>query len=423
MPNVSAGAISAADSYISDRATARALDAQPSAPFIRSGTPVFIRVSFGLFLAGFSTFALLYCVQPLLPMFADHFHVTPATSSLALSLCLASLALSIMVLGALSQQLGRKGLMLTSMLLASAFNMAAAVAPGWHGLLIARAIEGLALGGLPAVAMAYLAEEVDPEDLPKAMGIYVGGTAVGAMLGRVGLGLMTEFVSWQEAMQVMGVLTTLAALGFAFLLPPSSHFEKSSDTSLSFHVSAWLAHLSNRSLQRLYMIGFCLTGVFSTVYNYLSFRLFEAPYNMGPFAVSLIFLLYLIGTLSSSVSGTLIGRFGQRNLLLVAFSLTLLGLGVTLFQPLVLICVGVALITSGFFLGHSVVSGAVGLAAEGNKGHASSLYLLFYYVGASFIGYLGGWFWHLSGWNGLAGLTACLALVALMVSSRVGRSA
>ncbi|WP_114008328.1 MFS transporter [Cohaesibacter intestini] len=412
MPNAAAATLPAAKSFVSSP--------EPQ-PFIRQGTRSFTKVACALFLAGFNTFALLYCVQPLLPMFAEHFHVTPATSSLALSLCLACLALSIMVLGAVSQQLGRKGVMLTSMLLASALNMAAAIAPGWHGLLIARAFEGLALGGLPAVAMAYLAEEIHPDDLPKAMGIYVGGTAFGAMLGRVGLGLMTEFVSWQEALQVMGVLTTLAALGFAFLLPPSTHFEKRNDASLTFHLSAWRAHLRNPSLMRLYLIGFCLTGVFSTVYNYLSFRLFEAPYHMGPFAVSLIFLLYLIGTLSSSVSGTLIARFGQRKLLMAAFSLTLMGLGVTLFQPLVLICVGVGLITTGFFVGHSVVSGAVGLAAEGNKGHASSLYLLFYYVGASFIGYLGGWFWHLSGWSGLAGLTACLALMALTVSSRVGR--
>ena len=86
---------------------------------VQSGTSTFRRISVAFFLAGFATFALLYCVQPLLPLFAEHFNVLPATSSLPLSLTLGCLAVSIMIMGALSQQLGRKGLMLTSMVSAA----------------------------------------------------------------------------------------------------------------------------------------------------------------------------------------------------------------------------------------------------------------------------------------------------------------
>jgi MFS family permease len=94
---------------------------------VSADTPVpFARISFALFLAGFSTFSLLYCVQPLLPEFARDFGLSPAQSSLALSLATGALALAIFTMGALSQALPRRGLMATSMVLAALLNLAAA---------------------------------------------------------------------------------------------------------------------------------------------------------------------------------------------------------------------------------------------------------------------------------------------------------
>ena len=52
-------------------------------PFIKRGTPQFIRVTLALFSAGLATFALLYCVQPILPVLSQDFGVSPATSSLS----------------------------------------------------------------------------------------------------------------------------------------------------------------------------------------------------------------------------------------------------------------------------------------------------------------------------------------------------
>jgi hypothetical protein len=69
------------------------------------------RISLALFMAGFATFSLIYCTQPLLPEFTAEFGVDPATSSLALSLTTGCLALSILCVGALSEMWGRRGLM------------------------------------------------------------------------------------------------------------------------------------------------------------------------------------------------------------------------------------------------------------------------------------------------------------------------
>ena len=134
-------------------------------------------------------------MQPLLPEFATDFGLKPASAPLALSLTTGMLALAILASGAFSQLLSGRKLMFTSMRLAAVCNLAAALSPSWHWLLLARALEGLVLGGVPAIAMAYLAEEIEPSQLGRAMGLYVGGTAFGAMIGRVGMSVVTEFTT------------------------------------------------------------------------------------------------------------------------------------------------------------------------------------------------------------------------------------
>ena len=59
--------------------------AAPKPALIKSGTPAFRRTNLAMFAAGFSTFALLYSVQPLLPLFAAEFELSATASSLAMS--------------------------------------------------------------------------------------------------------------------------------------------------------------------------------------------------------------------------------------------------------------------------------------------------------------------------------------------------
>lgn len=390
--------------------------------WIARGTAEYRRAGLALFLAGFASFSLIYCVQPLLPAFAYSFGLTPAESSLALSLTTGLLAFSIVLAGAFSQMLGRRGLIFGSMALAAALNLAAAFADSWQAFLIARALEGFVLGGVPAVAMAYLAEEIAPRDLGKAMGLYIGGTAFGAMIGRVGMGFTAEFGSWRLALGVLGVLCILSAVGFLLLLPPSRNFVPQRGLNPGFHVAAWGRHLRNPALIRVYALGFVLTSIFVTLFNYATFRLSGAPYHLSPSAVSLLFLAFGFGIVSSSVAGGLADRFGRRPLLVVGFLLMLAGVLLTLSSSLVAIAGGVALVATGFFIGHSVASSSVGPLAGLSKGHAASLYLLFYYIGSSIIGSAGGWFWQHGGWTSIVALTGGMALVGAVISA-AGRRA
>ena len=372
-----------------------------------------------LFLAGFATFSLLYCVQPLLPELAQTFAVSPAQSALALSVSTACLAASIVLAGALSEGLGRRKLMFISMALAALCNLVASFLPQWHALLAARALEGILLGGVPAVAMAYLSEEIDPMGLGFAMGLYVGGTALGGMLGRIGMSAMTEFWGWRHAMAALSVLDLLAAVGFVWLLPNSRNFIRKSGLGARYHLQAWGRHLRHKGLPLLFLIAFGLMGVFVSIYNYAGFLLSAEPYNMSQLQISHIFYAYLFGMVASPVAGGLADRLGRGPVLVAGALLMAAGVVLTLFQPLAVIVVGIVLLTAGFFVAHSVASGWVGRLATQTKGHASSLYLWGYYMGSSVLGAGAGWFWSRWGWNGVGSVSLLVLALVIALALRV----
>ncbi len=375
--------------------------------------PPFLAPVLALFLAGFATFSLLYCVQPLLPVLATQFAVTPAQSSLALSLTTISLAPAILIAAALSDSLGRRGLMFASMAAASAINLAVAFAPGWSTLLALRALEGAALGGVPAIAMAYLAEEIEPSRLGRAMGLYVGGTAFGGMCGRVGTGILTHLGGWRLAIGTVGAIGLITSLAFVILLPPSRNFTPRPGFDPRYHAAAWRSHATRPAMLLLYAISFLAMGAFVAVYNFASFRLMAPPYALNQIQLGLIFTIYLFGVAASPLAGTLADRFGRDKILSIAILVTASGIALTLLPGLPAMIAGLTLLTIGFFATHATASAWVGRLAATTKGHASSLYLLAYYLGSSTIGSTAGYFLRTHGWPGVVTFTTTALAIAL----------
>jgi MFS transporter, YNFM family, putative membrane transport protein len=380
-----------------------------------SGTPEFRRLNRALFAAGFSTFAILYCVQPLLPEFSREFEVSAAVSSLSLSVSTGLLAVAMLVAGSLSEVWGRKPVMVASLLASALLTILSAAAPNWTSLLLARMLIGITLSGLPAVAMAYVSEEVDPKSIGLAMGLFIGGNAVGGMAGRVISGVLTDLGSWRLAVGLIGTIGLASALAAWRSLPASAHFKPRRADPADL-LRSFAEHLRDPGLRGLFAEAFLLMGGFVTLYNYLGYRLTEPPYSLSQTAIGAIFASYLIGTLSSAWIGALAGRLGRRRVLWAMIAIMLVGVGLTLFQHLALILTGIVAVTFGFFGAHSVASSWVGNRALGAKAQASALYLFCYYAGSSAIGTLGGVFWTRWAWPGVAGLVTVLLLAALALA-------
>ena len=389
-----------------------------SASHLSRGSAGYRRATLALFCAGFATFAMLYCVQSLLPLLAAHFRVSAASSSLALSLTTLSLALCLLVSGALAESWGRKPVMAAALGLAAMLGIASALVEEWGSLLFLRALLGLALSGLPALAMAYVGEEFDPEALPAAMGLYIGGTALGGLLGRLLAGLLSDIGGWSWALGGIAGLGLLAMGLFLWLLPPSRHFT-AQPLSLRGLLRNFTLHLSNPRLRVLFALAFLLMGGFVALFNYVGFRLAGAPFNLSATVIGLLFTVYLLGIFSAGWAGRLVPRFGARQVLHGGIGLMLLGVALCATPWLSTAVVGLALFTLGFFAAHAVASGQVGAHAQGAKAQASALYLCAYYLGSSLVGYVGGYVWEHAGWLALLTVLAALFIAAAALVRRI----
>jgi YNFM family putative membrane transporter len=392
----------------------------PAPDRMRRGSPEFRRTAFAMLASGFATFALLYCVQPLMPVLAQAFSLNAAASSLVLSISTGLLAAGLVITGPISDAFGRKPIMVAALFGAALGTLGSAVMPTWNAVLVMRAIIGISLSGLVAVAMTYLSEEIHPEVLGWSMGLYIGGNAIGGMSGRLIVGVLVDFVSWRIALGILGGLGFVAALLFWRLAPPSRHFQPT-PLRLSSLREGFILHLRDAGLPWLFLEGFLLMGGFVTLFNYISYRLLAAPYHLSQTIVGSVSAVYLTGIYSSARVGALADKLGRRRVLWAITAVMLIGVLITIAEPLWLVLVGMLVFSFGFFGAHSVASSWIGRRARRARGQASSLYLLSYYLGGSIAGTVGGYFWHSAGWTGVALFIAALLSVAVLVGVKLIR--
>ena len=386
--------------------------------YITRGTRRFIHATLALFCAGLSTFAVLYCVQPILPVFSQSFHLTPAQSSLSLSVTTAMMALGLLITGPLSDAIGRKSVMSVSLLLAAFFTLICATMSSWEGVLAMRALTGLALSGVAAVAMTWLSEELHPGFLSFSMGLYISGNSIGGLVGRLSTGMLADHFSWNVSLFVVGLFALAAAALFFRLLPPSQHFRASSLRPRKLLVN-FMFQWRDMGLPMLFLVGFILMGSFVTLFNYVSYRFLSAPFSLSQTVVGLLSVVYLTGTYSSPRAGVMTARYGRGVVLMGSLIMMLTGLVATQFTSLLLVLPGLMLFAAGFFAAHSVASSWVGHRARRARGQASSLYLFFYYLGSSVAGTLGGVFWHGYGWAGVSAFIAAMLLGGLVLANKL----
>ncbi len=383
------------------------------------GSAAYRRAVWALVIAGFATFSTLYSVQPLMPVFSQVFALGAFGASLTLSATTSVLAVTLFVAGLLSGALPRKPVMAGSVLASACLSVASALAPSWPVLIMIRALDGVALGGVPALAIAYLSEEVCARDLGSATGLYIAGTAIGGMGGRVIAGVIADLADWRVALATLGVIGLMAAVGFLLLLPASHNFEPQSGLGMRGHLAPIGRHLRHPNLPFLFIWGLVSMGVFVSVYNYASYRLEAPPFDVGQSGVAAIYIVYILGVLAATGGGRIADWIGRWRVLAGGWVLMCLGVGIMSYPLLGTIIAGMALITIGFFAAHATASGWVGQLADTGRGHAAGLYLLAYYFGSSAVGSAVGLAWSAGCWFGVTLATSLLLVIGGVVIVRL----
>jgi MFS transporter, YNFM family, putative membrane transport protein len=310
------------------------------------------------------------------------------------------------------------------MRLAAASTAATAVAVPWlptfDALLAGRFLHGIALGGIPALAMALLHNTATPQRVATMAGSYVAATSLGGLGGRLLVVPIADHIGWRAALFIVGCLVAVLMVGLIGLIPRPSAGPADRPQNGQ---GGLLAHLRDPAMLSLFGIGALLIGGMVVVFNYLPFRLEQAPYRLAPTMVSLIFLAYLGGTAGSRAAGWLTDRVGAGPILAGAGLLMASGAALTLARPVLLILLGLVVLTTGLFIGHAVASSMVAARANHGRAQATAMYNISYYAGSSAFGWLGGLAWLHAQWFAVAALVIVLGLGASVLSLRPARRA
>ena len=385
---------------------------KPAETRLETGTLEFRRAVIAIAAAGFGYYLMLYVTQPLLPLFSSTFGVSPAASSLSLLSTTAGLAFALLIASPLSDRYGRRSLIVGSLLLSGIVTAVTALADDFGDIVTLRLVAGFTLAGVPAIAMAYLAEECHPRGLGMVTGMLVASNAFGSMSGRLAAGALGEHASWHWAMVAIGVTGVLLGLAAWRLLPPSRHFKPNS-VALAPMLRSYRALLNDKAMLLLFFLACALMGSFVTIYNYAGYRLLLPSFGLSNTAVGAIFTLYLLGVAASLTMGRLSDRIGRTAALFLGISIMLAGVLLTLSDRLAVIVCGIAAVTFGFFGSHTVTSSWVAARAKASRAQASGLYWFSYYAGSSAIAFVGGMAWSGLGWTAVGGLAAGLLMAAL----------
>lgn len=385
------------------------------------GSVRYKRIKWGIFLIGVSVFAQLYNYQPLLSEITHYFAVTPAESSYLVSASTFGMAIGLLLFAFIADRYPRKDIMLFSLITSTLLTLTSVFVTDFSLLININLIKGICISGVSAVTLAYLAEEIDAKSIGTAISFYLAGNTFGGMFGRIIAALVSGWFNWQVAVLTIGLLALGIAILFYFLFPESNFFQPQK-VKFDKKLRQMQRIFRNKKILAMYVVAICLMGTFVSIYNYLGFKLEAPPYNLPHYIIALIFLMYAFGIVGNLVAGRLSDRYAAKNILLLALSLLLLGLGLMYISNLFVILLGLTIFTVAFFSGHTIASRVVTQLGGKAKSSATALYWFFYYMGSTLIGSSTGFFINKDSWGGFFITLIALASIALLSTYATTRS-
>jgi MFS transporter, YNFM family, putative membrane transport protein len=348
-------------------------------------------------ITGALAFVQVYSVQSILPVLMQEFQASAATIGSTVGATILAVAFMSPLLGMISDALGRKAFIVGSIIFITIPTLALSFVHNISLLWWLRFMQGLAVPGITVVLLAYIGEEFAGNARIRLMGFYVSGTVLGGFLGRFLMGYLTEFMGWRHAFMVMGIISAFGAFLVWRNLPASQKFEAKPQVSTAL-VTLW-HHLHNRYVLAACALGFCVLFSLVGCFTYINLYLDQPPYNLSSAQLANIFAVYLIGMVITPLSARLIVKFGTNFTVLIAMSLSIIGVLLTLLHPLWLIVLALAIMSSGIFITQSSTITYISANVTEGRSLASGLYYMCYYAGG-FAGSVlcghafenGGWF-------------------------------
>ncbi len=266
-------------------------------------------------------------IVPLLPYYAQRFHVSPAAIGLLFTSYSLAQLLFAPLLGRLSDRFGRRPLMLASIAGSVLAYLLFAQAGSFLVLVLARSLAGIAASNY-GIAQAYVADVTPPEMRSKAMGMIGAAFGLGFVIGPALGGALTHWGMEAPPYAAAGLSALnllIAALALKESLAPEL---RGRVVGRSWLTLGDLARLRRdgplRNLMLLFfLVMFCFSLMEATLALYCQRRFGFAPRQTS-------YLFVYVGVVLVVVQGALLGRlvrrFGDRTLILAGIALMAAGL-------------------------------------------------------------------------------------------------
>jgi predicted MFS family arabinose efflux permease len=360
-------------------------------------------------------FLHLYAPQSVLPMMAQEYGIGAAQASLIIIACTLAVAATAPFTGALSDVLGRRRVIVAAMALMLVPATMTALAPTLDQLIFWRFVHGLLLPPIFAVTIAYIGGEWPSGEANGVFGLYVAASAVGGFLGRFIPGMLAQPAGWRGGFLALAFCSAICLVMVAWLLPPERQFVRASNIGASLR--QMLSHLRNPTLLATYAVGFGILFNFIATFTFITFHLAAPPFNKSPAFLGSIFVVYLVGSAAALWLGRAIAWLGRRTLVLCVLAFWAAGLLISLIPSVTAIVISLIVASTCGMVTQASSTGFVAITARTGTSSAVGLYVMSFYVGGTFGGWLPGLAYEAGGWPySLALVIAMLGVMAVIVA-------
>ncbi|WP_439853587.1 MFS transporter [Pseudomonas yamanorum] len=361
-----------------------------------------------LFLCGCAAFLNLYATQSILQTLAANFEVSAKAAGWSITVTTLAVALTAPFVSRLTGRFEQRTVISVAALLLAVPALMTAYASSFAELLVWRFIEGMLIPVVFATSVAYIGDRWRGGTVTEVTSLYVAGTVLGGFAGRFVTGVMTEYVGWREAFELLAVLSLMVGGFIQFLLPDNP-------PRVARPATTW-SDVLGTPLLAAYAVGFCVLFSQVATFTYAGLYLSQAPFDLGPAALGTIYMVFLLALVVIPIAGRLSKSRPQSELLTAAAVLGVCGSGLTLLPSLWCIVLGLALSSTGVFLAQAAASAFTTATARHNKAGAVGLYLTCYYLGGSFGAIVPALIWGRWGWTGCVALIIGFQLLSLLIA-------
>lgn len=355
-----------------------------------------------------ASFTNIYITQPVLPVLQNEFSVDLVTVSFSISAVILGIAISNLPFGMLIDRYPIQPIVLIGGVMVALAGLVCASTSNFWIIIAARFVQGLFIPALTTCLAAYLAKTLPLSSLSMVMGSYVSATVLGGLGGRLLGGWIHPPLDWRYAFVSASVFILVATFFALKWLPKPIETLIVNKNRVSF-----VELLKRKDLLLLFFCAMGSFAVFSSVFNYLPFRLTDDPFGFSTETITLVYLVYVAGIFVGPIAGKLSNRFGSGNTLLLGSLILGTSLLVILLPSIVAIIIGLLGLCFGFFMIHASAVGALNKKLSSGHGRANALYVLFYYIG----GWLGisiaGVIYKFGGWNLMVLLSILLLVIPI----------